>query len=133
MLTSTSCWYNLQFVANFGTTRFLVVSLSVWGFIFMIFGLGILSLTLVLLVIDQISSLLHQSHHASNPKHSDLLTKGGILHKTFPCTLHPLKVTREASLVVGSFITKMRGVITKVALVLTPSFFALVTLLVGFS
>jgi hypothetical protein len=132
LLTSTSCWYNLQSAANFGTTRFLVVSLSVWGFIFMIFGLGIVFLTLVLQVVDQHLSFLYQSHHFSNPKPSHLVTKGGTLSKPLSCYLHP-KVTQEASLVVESSITKMRGVIAKVTVVFTPSCVSHLLLLVEFS
>jgi hypothetical protein len=98
----------------------------------MIFGLGIVFLTLVLQVVDQLLSFLHQSHHSSNPKHSHLVTKGGTLSKPLSCYLHPPKVTREASLVVESSITKMRGVIAKVTMVLTPSCVSHLLLVVGF-
>jgi hypothetical protein len=53
------------------------------------FGLGIFALTLMLQVINQLASLLYQNHHSPNPKHSHLVTKGGILYKPFPSTLHP--------------------------------------------
>jgi hypothetical protein len=99
----------------------------------MIFGLGILALTLVLQVINQLTSLLFQSHNSPNPKDSHLMTKGEIIYKPLPYTLHPPKVTQEASLAVESSITKKRGVIAKVTMVLTPSCVALVTLVVGFA
>jgi hypothetical protein len=120
----------LQF---FGTTRLLAISPSVLGFSFMIFGLGILALTLVLQVINQLASLIFQTNHSPNPKKSHLVTKVGIFYKPLACTLHPSKVTPEGSFVVESSITKTRGVIAKVKVVLTPNCVSLVTLVVGFS
>jgi hypothetical protein len=98
----------------------------------MIFDLGIAVLTLVLQVLFKLSSYLFPRHSSSSPRHLHLVTKTGIFANPLTFILHSLEVTWEASLVVESSITKTRGVIAKVTVVLIPSFVALVTLVVGF-
>jgi hypothetical protein len=99
----------------------------------MVFDLGIVVLKLVLHILFKLSSYLLPRHLSSSLIPLHLVIKTGISKNPLIFILFSLEVTREASLMVKSFITEMRGVIAKVKVVLTPHCVALVTLVVGFS